>query len=409
METNDGKTIIRKTIMKKSINLKKIAKKIFSPISWLFGKIGNVVFSSRCISRIDRYLISKFLGTYFFAIILIISIAVVFDFNEHLDKFMQNNAPMDKIIFEYYLNFIPYYSNLFSALFVFIAVIFFTSKLADNSEIIAMMSTGMSFKRIMRPYLISATFIAIFTYVLGAYIIPVGTETRLNFENTYKKKKIVTFAQDIQLEVDTGVIAYIERFERSNKTGYHFSLDKFVDKKLVSHLTANSISYDTLSDVRYHWTIKDYTIRELKGMKEFISHGSRTDSIIKMEPEDFLISEGQEATMTSPQLKTYIDRQKARGFANIKQFEIEYHKRIAMSFAAYILTIIGLSLSVQKRKGGMGMYLGLGLALSVSYILFQTISSSFAINANVPPGIAAWIPNIVFLFIAFYLYKKAPR
>lgn len=389
--------------------MKQRLKKIGDNISKPLKKLSGFLFSSRCISRIDRYLIGKFLGTYFFSILLIISIAVVFDFNENLDKFMQHNTPMNKIIFDYYLNFIPYYSNLFSALFVFIAVIFFTSKLADNSEIIAMMSTGMSFKRIMRPYLISATLIAIFTYILGAYVIPKGNVTRLNFENTYKKKKMVTYAQDIQMEVDTGVIAYIERFENSNKTGYHFSLDKFVDKKLVSHLTANTICYDTLSDVRFHWTIKDYTVRELKGMKEYISRGVRTDSIIKMEPADFLIYEDQESTMTSPQLKDYIDRQKARGFANIKQFEVEYYKRIAMSFAAYILTIIGLSLSVQKRKGGMGMYMGLGLALSVSYILFQTISASFAINANVPPIIAVWIPNLVFIIIAFYLYKKAPR
>lgn len=388
-----------------ALKIKKIWKDTCGKISPLW----NLIFSSRLISRIDRYLIVKFLGTYIFSILLIISIAVVFDFNENLDRFMQHNAPFDKLIFEYYLNFIPYYSNLFSALFVFISVIFFTSKLADNSEIIAMMSTGMSFKRIMRPYLIGATIIAIFTYMLGAYVIPRGTSTRLNFENTYKKKKIVTYAQDIQLEVDTGVIAYIERFERSNKTGYHFSLDKFVDKKLVSHLTASTITYDTLSDVKYHWTIRDYTVRELKGLKEYISYGNRTDSIIKMEPEDFLISEGQEATMTSPELKEYIQRQKNRGFANIKQFEVEYYKRIAMSFAAYILTIIGLSLSAQKRKGGMGMYMGLGLALSVSYILFQTISSSFAINANVPPIIAVWIPNIVFIFIALYLFKKAPK
>lgn len=388
-----------------ALKIKKIWKDTCGKISPLW----NLIFSSRLISRIDRYLIVKFLGTYIFSILLIISIAVVFDFNENLDRFMQHNAPFDKLIFEYYLNFIPYYSNLFSALFVFISVIFFTSKLADNSEIIAMMSTGMSFKRIMRPYLIGATIIAIFTYMLGAYVIPRGTSTRLNFENTYKKKKIVTYAQDIQLEVDTGVIAYIERFERSNKTGYHFSLDKFVDKKLVSHLTASTITYDTLSDVKYHWTIRDYTVRELKGLKEYISYGNRTDSIIKMEPKDFLISEGQEATMTSPELKEYIQRQKNRGFANIKQFEVEYYKRIAMSFAAYILTIIGLSLSAQKRKGGMGMYMGLGLALSVSYILFQTISSSFAINANVPPIIAVWIPNIVFIFIALYLFKKAPK
>lgn len=367
------------------------------------------LFAIKWLSRIDRYLIAKFLGTYIFAIALIISIAVVFDFNENLDRFMQNKAPMEKVFFEYYLNFIPYYSNLFSPLFVFIAVIFFTTKLADNSEIIAMMSNGMSFKRIMRPYMISAAIIAIATFLLGAYVIPEGNVTRIKFENTYKRKRQVNYARNVQLEVDSGVIAYIERFENYNKTGYHFSLDKFVDKKLVSHLTASSITYDTLSDERCHWTIKDYTIRELKGMREFITRGNRKDSIIQMEPSDFLISKGQESTLTSPTLKAYIDRQKQRGFANIKQFEVEYHRRIAMSFAAFILTIMGLSLSVRKRKGGMGMHLGIGLALSVSYILFQSISSTFAINSNVPPALAVWIPNILFAFIAFYLYKKAPR
>lgn len=367
--------------------------------------------ASKYVMRIDRYIIAKFLGTYIFAIALIISIAVVFDFNENLDRFVQNNAPMNRVFFDYYLNFIPYFSNLFSPLFVFISVIFFTTKLADNSEIIAMMSNGMSFNRIMRPYLISAAIVSLATFYLGSEVIPKGNVARVKFENQYKRRKsqVVNYAQDVQLEVDSGVIAYIGRFENINKTGYQFSLDKFVNKKLVSHLTANSISYDTLADDRYHWVIKDYTVRELKGMREFITRGSRIDSIIKMEPTDFLIAKGQEGTLTSAQLTEYIEKQKQRGFANIKQFEVEYHRRIAQSFAAFILTIIGLSLSVQKRKGGMGISLGIGLTLSFGYILFQTISSTFAINANVPPMLAVWMPNILFTFIAIYLYYKAPR
>ena len=224
----------------------------------------------RLISKLDMYLIKKFLGTYFFSIALIISIAVVFDFNENIDKFTTNHAPWKGIIFEYYANFVPYFSNLFSPLFVFISVIFFTSKLAENSEIIAMMAAGMSFKRLMRPYMISAAIIAVMTFLLGAYVIPKGSVTRLNFENIYKKKKKTEFAQNVQLQVDTGVIAFIEHFDGRTKTGYHFSLDKFVNKKLVSHLTAASVSYDTLSDERYHWRINNYTLRELKGMREYI-------------------------------------------------------------------------------------------------------------------------------------------
>ena len=359
------------------------------------------------VRRMDRYIIGKFLGTYFFAIALIISIAVVFDINEHIDKFITNEAPISAIIFDYYLNFIPYFSNLFSPLFVFIAVIFFTSKMAENSEIIAMMSTGMSFRRMLRPYMISAAIIAALTYGLGAYVIPKGNVSRVAFENKYKRKKKPEYVRNVQLEVDNGVIAYMERYEGYNKTAYRFSLDKFVDKKLVSHLTARSATYDTTSV--HKWTLKNYTIRELNGMRETITKGERLDTIIAMEPQDFLITKGQQQTMTSVELDEYIAKQKKRGFANIKEFQIEYHQRIAMSFAAFILTVIGVSLSARKVKGGIGLYLGIGLALSFSYILFQTISSTFAVNGNTPPFIAVWIPNILYTFIAIYLYRKAPK
>ena len=359
------------------------------------------------IRRMDWYIIKKFLGTYFFAIALIISIAVVFDVNEWIDNFINNKAPVKAIIFDYYANFIPYFSNLFSPLFVFISVIFFTSKLAENSEIIAMMSTGMSFKRLLRPYMISAAIISIMTYGMGAYVIPKGNVTRLNFEDRYKKKKKQEYVRNVQVEVDSGVIAYMERYENYNKTAYRFSLDKFVDKKLVSHLTARSATYDTANV--HKWTLKNYMIREMDGMKETITKGDRLDSIIKMEPQDFLIMKGQQETMTSSELSAYIERQRRRGFANIKEFEIEYHKRIAMSFASFILTFFGVSLSSRKVKGGMGMYLGAGLALSFSYILFQTVSATFAVNGNASPFLAVWVPNIVYTFIAIYLYRKAPR
>lgn len=361
------------------------------------------------LTRLDRYLIGKFLGTYFFSIILIISIAVVFDFNENIDKFTTNHAPWKGIIFEYYLNFVPYYANLFSPLFIFISVIFFTSKLADNSEIIAMMSTGMSFARLMRPYMISAALLACLSFYLGSYVIPEGSVTRLNFENIYKKKKKSEFAENVQLQVDTGVIAFIEHFDGTSKTGYHFSLDKFVNKKLVSHLTAVSITYDTLSDERYRWRIQNYTLRQMQGMREHITHGARIDSLIMMEPSDFLLSRNLQETLTNPELKEYIEKQRMRGAGNVKPFETEYYKRFASPFASFILTTIGLSLSSRKRKGGMGLYLGIGLALSASFVLFQSISDTFAINADFPPVIAVWIPNILFALIASYLYKQAPR
>ena len=207
--------------------------------------------------------------------------------------------------------------------------------------------------------------------------------------------------------MDSGVIAYMERYEDFSKTGYRFSLDKFEGKQLVSHLTARSITYDTTA--LHRWTVKDYMIRTMDGMKESITKGDRIDTTLFMEPADFLITKNQQEMLTSPQLSVYIDHQKQRGFANIKEFEIEYHKRIAMSFASFILTLIGVSLSSRKSKGGMGLHLGVGLALSFSYILFQTIASTFAVNGNVPPFVAVWIPNVLYSFIAFYLYRRAPK
>lgn len=361
------------------------------------------------IQLIDWYIIKKFIGTYIYSIALIISISIVFDVNENLAKFATYHAPLRAIVFDYYMNFVPYFANLFSPLFVFIAVIFFTSKLAGNSEIIAMLACGMSFKRLLRPYLISAALIAVLNFYLGAYVIPKGTVVRHDFESLYKNNKKNTTATNIQLMVDKGTVAYISQYDDIRKTGYGFSLYKFDKKKLVSHMTASVIQYDTISDSRYHWKARNYKIRELKGMREKITSGSEIDTLIQMEPMDLIFSKGQQETFTSPELKRYISKQQERGSSNVVQYEVEYHKRIATSFASFILTIIGVSLSSRKRKGGMGMYLGIGLALSFSYILLQTISSTFAINADTPPMLAAWIPNILYAFIAYYCYRQAPN
>jgi len=371
-----------------------------------FLKYGNPF---RYISRLDKYIIAKFIGTYIYSIALIISISIVFDVNENLSKFSTYHAPLKAIIFDYYLNFIPYFSNLFSPLFVFIAVIFFTSKLAGNSEIIAMLSTGMSFNRLMRPYMISAALISGLTFYLGAYVIPKGNVVRQDFESRYKNNKKNTSADNVQMQVGKGIIAYIEHYDNVTKTGYNFSLDKFENKKLVSHLTSSMIQYDTISDSKFHWTINNYTIRTLKGMREHITRGAKIDSMIVMEPIDLVFSKGQQETFTSPELKDYITKQRNRGSSNVVQYEVEYHKRIASSFASFILTTIGASLSSRKRKGGMGLYLGIGLALSFTYTMFQTVSATFAINANTPPILAAWIPNIVFVFIAYFCYRHAPK
>ncbi|NPD80936.1 YjgP/YjgQ family permease [Prevotella sp. PINT] len=361
------------------------------------------------LKRLDTYIISKFIGTYFFSILLIISISIVFDFNENLSKFTQYHAPWQAIVFDYYANFVPYFANLFSPLFCFIAVIFFTSKLAGNSEIIAIIAAGVSFKRLMRPYMISCVLISTMSFYLASYVIPKGNVVRQNFESMYKNNKKNTSADNVQLQVDKGVIAYIKHYDNIHKTGFGFCLDKFENKKLVSHMTASSIQYDTLANAKYHWKATNWKIREMKGMREYITSGNALDTLIQMEPIDLVFSKGQQETFTSPQLKEYINKQIDRGSKNIVQYEVEYHKRIASSFASFILTIIGVSLSSRKRKGGMGMYLGIGLALSFIYIMLQTISATFAINAGAPPALAAWMPNFIFGAVAYFCYKHAPK
>ena len=351
---------------------------------------------------LDRYIIRKFLGTYIFAIILLLAIVVMFDINEKLDSFIK--APLKATIVDYFLNFLPYFANQFSPLFTFIAVIFFTSKLAGNSEIIAMLSTGMSFKRLMRPYLFGAAVIAAATFVLSAYVIPPANIKRINYTNTYVKNKRVDYGANIMLMVSPGQIAYMSRYDNITKSGYRFSLESFdKDKRLVSRLTAQTIKWDTL----YSWRVQDFVKRDFRDDREYITKGRQLDTVIPFEPRDFLIAANDHEKMTSPELDEYIRRQKGRGVANIQSFEVESQRRYAMTAAAFILTIIGMTLSVKKVKGGMGLNIGVGLVLSFSYILFMTVTQTFALSGLTSAFVAMWIPNFVYTIIALVLWRRA--
>lgn len=400
---------------RKPLKAVRTIKNAFAPIvkamRWAAGYLGWIKYLNpkHYLKILDWYIIKKFIGTYFYAIALIISISIVFDVNENLAKFTQYHAPLKAIVFDYYMNFVPYFANLFSPLFVFIAVIFFTSKLAGNSEIISMLAAGVSKRRLMRPYMISAALISALTFYLGSYVIPKGTVVRQNFETLYKNKKKNTAAENVQLQVGKGVIAYIQFYDNNRKRGYGFCLDKFENKKVVSHMTATEIQYDTIAESKYHWKATNWRIRDMRGMREKITNGATLDTLVMMEPTDLVFSKGQQETFTSPQLRDYISKQIDRGSGNVVQYEVEYHKRIASSFASFILTTIGLSLSSRKRKGGMGLYLGIGLALSFAYIMLQTVSATFAIQANTPAMLAAWIPNMIFAVVAWFCYRKAPN
>lgn len=354
---------------------------------------------------LDWFILKKFLGTYIFATALILAVVAMFDITEKLDAFL--SAPLKETIFDYFMSFLPYFANQLAPLFTFIAVIFFTTKLAGNSEIIAIMSSGISFNRLMRPYMIGAAVIAALIFSLSNYIIPPTNIKRIEYTNKYVKNKKITSGVDIMLMARPGEVVYIGRYESTTKTGYGFSFDKFKGHELVSRMTAQTIQYDSTS--QYHWTANNYMIRDFDGMSEKLKRGNVLDTIIPIEPQDFLIQSSDQETMTTPQLSDFIEKQRQRGVANIKAFEIEKHRRHAVAAAAFILTLIGVSLSAKKTKGGMGINIGIGLALSFSYILFSTVTSQFATSGMTSPWLAMWIPNFVYMAIGLFLYRRARK
>lgn len=356
--------------------------------------------------KLDLYIIKKFIGTYFYAILLIVGIAVIFDLSEKLDDFMEKGAPLYDIIFKYYLNFIPYFANLFSSLFVFISVIFFTSKMAYNTEIIAILSSGVSFKRMLFPYFISATIIAIFSFALSSFIIPPANAVRLDFENKYVKKPYVFSERNIHRQVRPGMFIYMRSFNSYNNIAYNLSIEKFENGELKSKLISDYAQWDSL---KQKWAIKNYYIRTYLDRGEKITRGQEIDSTLYIKPADFKRRLNDVVAMNLFELNRYIAEQRLQGADNIESLLIEKYSRIAYPFSVFILTLIGVSLSSRKVRGGIGLHIGLGLALSFSYILFMRFSTMFSVGGQMSPLLAVWIPNIIYAGIAIGLYRLAPK
>jgi len=353
---------------------------------------------------IDIYITKKFLGTFFYAIALILSIAVVFDLAENLDEFLSKDLPVKEIIRDYYLNFIPYFANLFSPLFTFIAVIYFTSKMAYNTEIIAILSSGVSYARLMRPYMVSALILAIFSFMLGNYVIPPATKTMNDFRLKNIENARVGVERDIHRQIEPGVYIYMRSYT-PNDIGNMFTLERFEGAKLAEKLTADNIRYDKETG---KWVINNYWKRTIFEEYELLETGYRIDTTLNMTPDEFRIKKNEMETYVTPDLIDEIEKMKTRGVNSI-EWEIEKHKRMATPFSTFILTLIGAGLASRKIKGGLGFHLGLGLALSFSYILFMQISTVFAVNGSTPVIIAMWIPNILYSFIALFVSRWAAK
>ena len=356
--------------------------------------------------RLDTYIIKKFLGTFFYAIGLIIIIVIVFDISEKIDDFLEKDAPLSEIVFKYYLNFIPYFANLFSPLFTFIAVIFFTSKMASNTEIVAILSSGISFKRMLRPYIISAIFLAAFSFILSNFLIPPANKKRLEFEMMYIKNAITSKDMNIHMQISPGTFVYAEHYNSEANTAYHFSIEKINDRGLYYKLTAENARWDSLKG---SWSIEKYFIRTIEDLNEKIKIGKKIDTIINLKPSDFLDNLHNVETMNWSQLNNFISDEKLKGSDNLSYYMVEKHKRIAFPFATVVLTLIGVSLSSRKMRGGIGIHLGIGITLSFAFILFMQITTTFATNGNLPAIVAVWIPNIVFGALGLYLLRIAPK
>jgi lipopolysaccharide export system permease protein len=353
---------------------------------------------------IDFYITKKFLGTFFYAIALILSIAVVFDVSENLDEFLSKDVPIKEIVVDYYMNFIPYFANLFSPLFTFIAVIYFTSKMAYNTEIIAILSSGVSYTRLMRPYMVSAAVLAFFSFMLGNHIIPPATKTM----NEFRMKNIdnirVGVERDIHRQIEPGVYIYMRSYT-PNDVGNIFTIERFEGSELKEKLTADNVRWDKETG---KWVINNYWKRTIYEDHELLETGYRIDTTLNMKPEEFRVKKNEMETFKTPELRQEIKLMKTRG-VNAIEWEIEKHKRMATPFSTFILTIIGVGLASRKIKGGLGFHLGLGLALSFSYILFMQISTVFAISGSAPVFVSMWIPNILYSLIAFFVFRWAAK
>ena len=356
---------------------------------------------------LDLYVIRKFLSSFFLAIALILSIVVIFDLSEKIDDFIESGAKLKEILFDYYLNFIPYFAVLFSSLFAFIAVIYFTSSMAYNTEIIAILNSGMSFRRFLLPYLISATLIASLSFYLSDRVIPNANKVKLDFEEKFVRKKPIRFkTKDFHRQIEPGIYVYLQNYSNVSKVGYNFTIEKFENGELVSKMFADQIRWDTTVN---KWQARRYYIRTIEGLNETLEEGKMIDTTLSIHPDDFKMRLTIVETMSLRELDEFIKKQLMQGETNITAYQIERHNRISFPFSTFILTLIGVAVSSRKLRGGIGLQIATGVMISFTYILFTQFSKQFAIGGLLPVMLAVWLPNLFFLVVALFLFRLAPR
>ncbi len=359
------------------------------------------------IKRLDWYIIRKFLMTFVMSLLFLALLIIIFDISEKIDDFVRKSVPLREIAFDYYMNFVPFFINQYSPMFVFLTVIFFTSKMTQDSEVVAMLSSGISYHRIVRPYILSAAVVAVISLVAGMWILPRANATRVEFEQKYNPYRKVKMGHDMHYKLENDVFVYFESFSAYNNTAYNFTMEDLHGGRMHSKLSAESAQYDTVSGV---WKLRNYFIRDFdEGLQDHIRSGRQLDTVFSMTREDFFRNRYTIQQLNQRELNELIRTQISRGDASVNMSLIEKHNRFSLPISAFILTIIGLSLCTKKKRGGMGMNLAAGTALGFSYILFMQFSEMFVITDTLPAQVAVWLPNALYAIIAVVLYIKAPK
>jgi lipopolysaccharide export system permease protein len=363
---------------------------------------------NRYLKTIDWYIINKYLGTFVFTLGIFVVITVVFDISEHLDNFLKNHSTVQEIIFKYYAGFIPFYMNLLSPLINFLAVIYFTAKMANQTEIVPILSGKASFNRFLRPYFVCATLIFIVSLFANIYLIPFTNNLKITFENSHQFNGDDPTKSEVHIQLDKHTFVYVQSFDNTIHTGYQFILEKFDGDELREKLVANNIVYDSLKRV---WTLKNYTIKYVNGLKEkFVdSSGKSKDTVLDMRPVDFIVYDNVYTAMSTKDLNKNIEKEKIRGTGALKEMLYEKYRRFVYPLSSYVLTLIGVSISSRKVRGGIGLPLGIGIFLCFAYIVIDRFALVFAVKGSMIPLIAVCMPNGIFALVGLYLLSKAPK
>ncbi len=372
--------------------------------------------------KLDWYILRKFLGSFVLTMVLILSIAIVFDISEKLDDF-QNGAELHEIIFDYYVNFVAFYGNLFSALILFISTIWFTSRITANSEIVAILTSGTSFRRLLRPYWIGATIICLISLALNHLVVPQTNIKRIAFEEKYVTGVNRPINQKVHRQVLPGHYVYFETFSGTRHSGYQFTYEVFEDHKLASKLSADFVRLDTAIG---KWRLDNYNLRTVDSLgQEHILSGRRLDTALSFTSEQIAPKLNSIATMNSRELSKFIAQEEITGNENIASYQMEMQRRSSYPLSAYVFVLLAVALASQKRRGGLGINIAIGLVLSAIYIFTMQISQTFATTGILstdgwlgktllwitiqPAEFAIWIPNILFAGVAIWRYIVAPK